>query len=155
MSVKQQERKYAGQNVDPKRIYRGAVRNFNKKNPPPKYPRGKPFGARMAGGYGAAANAQPGPPGVLDVKARRTINELLALANVQRGSCIQCGETGHYMHQDTCALKDKLLTDRPCAKCGQGLHAADDCMKVYQRQFATNPGPAQVNNVPSDQVKEN
>ena len=154
LSVKHQERRYAGQNVDPKKIYRSAVRNFNQKHPPPRYPRpNRPYGARMAGGFQPAA--QQGPPGQLDVKVRKTISELLALANVQRGTCIQCGEIGHYMHQDACALKDKLLTDRPCAKCGQGLHSADDCMKVYQKQYA-NPGPAQVNNVPAEhQVKEN
>ena len=56
-----------------------------------------------------------------------------------KGQCIQCGQSGHYMHQDACALKDKLLMDRACMKCGQGLHAADDCLKVYQKQYVADP----------------
>jgi hypothetical protein len=34
------------------------------------------------------------------------------------------------------------LTDRACAKCGQGLYSADDCLKVYQKQYVAPPPPA-------------
>ena len=35
------------------------------------------------------------------------------------------------MHQEACALKDKPLVDRACVKCCQGLHSADDCLRVF------------------------
>jgi hypothetical protein len=45
------------------------------------------------------------------------------------------------MHNDKCALKDKALVDRPCAKCGQGLHSADDCPKVFQGGYTAPQQP--------------
>jgi hypothetical protein len=39
------------------------------------------------------------------------------------------------MKNMACALKDKPLTDRACVKCGKGLHAADDCPKVFQQGY--------------------
>ena len=71
---------------------------------------------------------------------KRTIYELLTLANVQKGSCIQCGVEGHMMNNEACALRDRILVDKPCAMCGQGLHSADDCLKVYQRGYKTQQG---------------
>ena len=68
---------------------------------------------------------------------------------------VQCEKQGHYLHQIKCALKDKLLTDRPCVKCGQGLDSADDCLKVFQRQYVANqPHNAQQNFQEQDQLKE-
>jgi hypothetical protein len=80
----------------------------------------------------------------------KTILELLALANIQKGSCVQCGQQGHYMRADSCALRDKPLMDRAYAKCGQGLHSADDCLRVYQKQYVTQQ-PQEVNQAPHDQ----
>ena len=147
--IKQQEKKYAarGQYVDPQKLYKRAFRKYNERFPPPyKSPRRPPanYGARQAGVVGPTGNHNPipqGPPNNLDVKTRRTINELLTLANCTRGHCIQCGFEGHYMHNDACALKDKPLMDRPCAKCNTGLHSADSCPKVFQQQYVAPPQP--------------
>ena len=156
--IKQQERRYAarGQPVEPQKVYKRAFRRFNEKHPPPKFTRPSNqgnYGARQAGMVGAPGNnppAQTGPPNRLDTRERRTIAELLALANCTRGHCIQCGAEGHYMHSEACALKDKQLVDRPCAKCGTGLHPADICPKVYQQPYvAPKPTAPQAVNVVS------
>ncbi len=82
--------------------------------------------------------------------------ELLALANIQKGSCIQCGQQGHYLQNDKCALRDRPLMDKACAKCGQGLHSADDCLKVFQKQYvAQQPQDANPANPNQDQLKGN
>ncbi len=140
--IKQVRNRYAqkGKPVDQAKVYRRAVRNYNERYPPRnQHQRNHPYGARQAAGFGVAQNnpqhRQPGPPNRLDTSVRRTIPELLTLANVVKGCCIQCGFEGHYMHNDKCALKDKPLVDKPCAKCGQGLHSADDCPKVFQRDY--------------------
>ena len=103
-------------------------------------------------GQGAAPHgnhkAQRGPPNRLsDDPTRRTIYELISLAKIVKGSCIQCGLEGHYLSSDSCALKGKTLMDRACVKCGKGLHSADDCPKVYQRQLVsqTSQPAAQAN----------
>ena len=99
-------------------------------------------------GQGAAPHgnhhAQRGLPNRLsDNPTRRTIYELIKLANIVKGSCIQCGLEGHYMSTDSCALKGKTLMDRACVKCGHGLHSADDCHEVNQRQYVSQtPQPA-------------
>jgi hypothetical protein len=56
------------------------------------------------------------------------------------------------MHQDACALKDKFLVDKPCAKCGQGLHSADECLKVFQKHYVAQPQGNQANLVQNDQT---
>ena len=148
--IKEQERKYArkGYAPDPKKAYRSAFRKFNEKHPPPKFPRNQgPYAARAVAAGGENQNPNQGPPNKLDSSVRRTINELLTMANVTRGHCIQCGQENHYMHSDACALKDKVLVDRPCMKCGQGLHSADDCLRVFQRQYVAPQGH-QINQLP-------
>ena len=95
----------------------------------------------------AMENVPRGPPERLDTTVPRTTYDLLDLAKVPKGSCIQCGYEGHYMHQDKCALRDKPLVDRPCVKCGKGLHSADDCLRVFQRQFVA---PGQPNQNPEE-----
>ena len=157
LQIKNQQRHYAGkgQAVDPKKVYRKAFQQFNREHPPPKFPRGGHHGARMAADLGGGqrnlpGNPNSGPPNQLDSGVKRTINELLAMAGVARGSCIQCGNSGHYMHQDLCVLKDKVLMDRACAKCGQGLHSADDCPRVYQKQYVSQAplvNPVQAENL--------
>jgi hypothetical protein len=89
--------------------------------------------------YGGAAPAgqavpQPGPPNKVDNKFK-PINELLSLANCSKGQCIQCGNDGHIMRNLACVLKDKPLVDKACAKCGKGLHSADDCPRVFQQHY--------------------
>ena len=160
--IKQQERKYLakGKPFDREKVYRRAFHRYNEKFPPPRAPRPTPgnYGARQAGIVGAGGIPQPavqGPPNNLDTKVRRTIAELLALANCTRGHCIQCGFEGHYMHGDACVLKDKPLVDRPCAKCNTGLHSADCCPKVYQQQYVAPPQLAQpANLVQGDALKD-
>jgi len=162
--VKVQQNRYAraGRNVEPQKVFRKAFRSYNdKRQQQPRYPRDNPYGARQVG-QGAAPQgnyqAQRGPPNRLsDNPTRRTILELISLANIVKGSCIQCGYEGHYMGNDSCALKDKTLMDRPCVKCGKGLHSADDCLKVYQRQYVSQtPQPAaQANQAQADHLKEN
>ena len=42
-------------------------------------------------------------------------------------------------------LEGKPLMDKACVKCGQGLHSAGDCLKVYQKQYvAPEPKLAQL-----------
>ena len=152
--IKQEEKKRArkGYAPDPQRAYKAAFRKFNREHPPPKFPRNRgPYAARAVASGIENQNPNQGPPNKLDSSVRRTINELLAMANVSRGHCIQCGQDSHYMHSDACALKDKVLVDRPCMKCGQGLHSADDCLRVFQRQYIApqgNPQGHQINQLP-------
>ena len=150
--IKQQERRFAarGQPIDPQRVYKKAFRRFNDKFPPPRYPRNPNqgnYGARQAGVLPAPMGVQPqpqqpqpGPPNRL-YPERKTILELLALANCTKGHCIQCGAEGHYMHAEACALKDRPLVDKPCAKCGTGLHSADYCPRVFQQPYVAAPQP--------------
>jgi hypothetical protein len=65
---------------------------------------------------------------------RKTIAELLEAANCGRGECIHCGASGHMMRQDACALRGKPIVDRACPACRKGLHAADDCPRVFQKR---------------------
>ena len=73
----------------------------------------------------------------------KSIFELLKLANIPTGHCIQCGLPGHRLRQDASAMKDKKLADRSCLRCHQGLHSQDDCTKpvaaVSQVQVQDDP----------------
>ena len=145
-AVKHEERKRAKKGLapDPQRTYRAAFRKFNRDHPPPRFPRNQgPYAARAVAVGIENQHPNQGPPNRLDTGIKRTINDLLSMANVSRGSCIQCGQENHYMHSDACALKDKVLVDRPCMKCGRGLHSADDCMRVFQRQYVAPQGNVQ------------
>lgn len=145
--IKHQERRYAarGQQAEPQQVYRRAFRRFNEKHPPPKVPRNQYQGnyrARQAGIVNNIANnglVPQNPPNRLENRERKTIYELLALANCTKGHCIQCGAEGHYMHSEMCVLKDKSLVDSACAKCGKGLHSADNCPRVYQQPYIAPP----------------
>ena len=105
------------------KLFKAAVGKWNEKR--------KPQGPAKYQGARAAQGAQ-GPPDTM--VNRPPIAELLALAKVERGQCIQCGQAGHMMGRDGCALKGKELKSQACAKCGKGLHSADDCVKAYQQQ---------------------
>ena len=143
--IKHQEKRYAarGQAVEPQQVYRRAFRRFNEKYPPPKAPRNQyNYRPRQAGIVNNIANnnpVPPGPPNRIENRERKTIYELLALANCTKGHCVQCGSEGHYMHSEMCALKDKPLVDQACAKCGKGLHSADNCPRVYQQPYVAPP----------------
>jgi hypothetical protein len=113
-----------GKPVDEQKVRRRAFRNYNQKYIGKNQGKQYPYGARAA---------QNGPPNKLD--GYKPIHELLALANVPKGNCLQCGGEGHMMRNMACALKDKQLMDKPCAKCGTGLHAADECPKVFQQGY--------------------
>jgi hypothetical protein len=63
---------------------------------------------------------------------------MLLDAKVAKGECLQCGQPGHNVRSDQCGLRGKPLVDRACAKCGKGLHNADDCPRAYQRQAAVS-----------------
>ena len=140
--VKHYKNMYAqqGRRFDERKVTDKVIKNFNKY--PPKQPRGhQPFGARQAAiGYTPHGDQayRSGPPNRQEYP-RKPIGELLDLANIERGCCLQCGQRGHMLKHDACALRDKPLTDRPCVKCGTGLHAADDCLKVYQKQYVHQP----------------
>ena len=58
------------------------------------------------------------------------------------------------MRSDACALRDKMLTDRACAKCGQGLHSADECLKVYGNQYVAKPTLGNQVNQAQENLKE-
>ena len=159
--IKQVQRDYAKKNkvVDSQRVYRKAFRNYNNKYPVKNHRGQQPYGARQVGqGLNVQGPSKPnqGPPNTMEGQPRKTIFELLALANIQKGSCVQCGQQGHYMKANECALRDKQLMDRACVKCGQGLHAADDCPRVFQRQYvAQQPQETVQTQQKQDQLKEN
>jgi len=143
--LQQQRAKYIqrGLRVDPQKVYKRAFKNYNAKFPPkfsPRKPGREAQGARQA--FGSPAPVNQGPPNKLGDSPRKTINELLILANCTRGQCIQCGFDGHCMRNDICVLKDKPPVDRPCAKCGKGLHQADDCPKAFQQKYIAEPQKA-------------
>jgi hypothetical protein len=133
--IKLQKMKYFQRGRPPNdgKVMRRAVKNYNQKFQFRN--NGKPgqYGARQAGLYPNPA-VQVGPPNKLE-GGKKPIYELLALANCSRGQCLQCGNDGHMMKNMSCALKDKPLMDRACVKCGKGLHSADDCPKVFQRDY--------------------
>ena len=133
--IKQQQLKYfqRGRPVDGPRVMRRAFKNYNQKYQGRNYGKPGQYGARQAGLYPNPAGQQ-GPPNKME-GGFKPINELLTLANCTRGQCLQCGYDGHMMKNMACALKDKPLTDRACVKCGKGLHAADDCPKVFQQGY--------------------
>lgn len=145
--IRRQEQKYVkrGRPIDHAKVQRRAVGQYNDKYRERRGFQGKDNrkpvhqGARLAMVPGPAQRL-PGPPNQLDQGPRRNVLELLALANCTKGQCIQCGYDGHYMKNDACALRDKTLVDRPCVKCGKGLHNADDCLRVYQKNYG---GPQQ------------
>ena len=146
--IKFQRDKYAqrGRKVNDQKIYQKAFKEYERKFPPPKFNKKNAFGARQAQGVIPPMPRQPGPPNKLPMDHNMGTLELLSLANCQKGQCIQCGIEGHYRRADQCALRCKLLTDRPCAKCGFGLHAADDCVRThmgkYQTQLQQEPAQA-------------
>lgn len=82
----------------------------------------------------AAAQEQAGPPIRMPEPHRMSISEMLQAANCSRGECIHCGCPGHLMRQDACALRGKPVVDRACPACRKGLHAADDCPRVFQKR---------------------
>ena len=115
------------------RILQGAAKRFNKRCP----------GRQKVAEVTQAQAAGP-PSKIPDAEMRRkSIFELLKLANIPTGHCIQCGLPGHRLRQDACAMKDKKLADRSCLRCHQGLHSQDDCTKpiatVSQVQVQDDP----------------
>lgn len=141
--IAQQQQKYfqRGKPADGPKVFRRAFNNYNNKFYGRNQGKAAQYGARHAAAGGAVnpAPRQQGPPGRMDGLGFKPIHELLALANCARGQCIQCGNDGHIMRNIGCALKDKPLSDRACAKCSKGLHAADDCPRVYQQDYRAQP----------------
>jgi hypothetical protein len=133
--IKQQQLKYfqRGRPVNGPKVMKRAFKNYNQKFQGRNYGRPDQYGARQAGLY-PNPPAKQGPPNKME-SGFKPINELLLLANCTKGQCIQCGYDGHLMRHISCALKDKPLMDKACAKCGKGLHSADDCPKVFQRDY--------------------
>lgn len=114
-----------GKSYPQAKLLRAAIGKWNEKRRP--HGPGRYQGARQA-----AQGAQGGPPD--ELHHRPSIYELLTMAKVDKGCCVQCGQKGHMMGRDECALKGKTLKTVPCAKCGQGLHSADDCVRAFQQQ---------------------
>jgi hypothetical protein len=129
-----------GKKLTPQQLRTKVTQKFNQDRK--RYPR-RTFGHKAA----AAAQVQnwKGPPEKLDSDKRKNILELLTLANVNKGECIQCGTPGHMLGKDDCALRNRPLMDRPCAKCGKGLHSADDCLRGFSSQFRGKAEPAAAN----------
>ena len=78
-----------------------------------------------------------GPPRLLR-EAAVPRNELPRLANVEQNQCLQCGlatNPPHKLKDLGCPLRDKELMDRPCVKCGHGLHQANDCVTAFQNDY--------------------
>jgi hypothetical protein len=124
--IKLQRQRYfqRGKPADDRKVMKRAFNNYNQKFIGKNQGRQHPYGARAA---------QGGPPN--QIGGYKPISELLNLANVQKGNCLQCGAEGHMMRHMACVLKDKPLVDKACAKCGTGLHSADDCPKVFQQGY--------------------
>ena len=95
--------------------------------------------------YGAHPAIAAGPPNRYPGNPRVSIADLLARANCVSGECIKCGQAGHLMSHDACALRGRILTDRPCNRCKKGLHGVDDCLLVFQK-----PAPGAVHQVQDD-----
>jgi len=146
--IRRQEQKYVkrGRPIDHAKVQRRAFGRYNDKYNERHGNQGKHFkkpyhqGARLAMLPGPAQQLR-GPPNPLDQGPKRNVYELLNLANCSKGQCIQCGYDGHFMKSDACALRDKSLMDKPCVKCGKGLHSADDCLRVYQKNYGAQPQP--------------
>jgi hypothetical protein len=141
--MEQAKRYYAkqGKKLTPQQLRTKVTQKFNRD-------RGR-YQKRFPGPKAAAAAAQVqnwrGPPEKLETDKRRNIMELLTLANVNKGECIQCGTPGHMLGKDECSLRNRPLMDRPCAKCGKGLHSADDCLRGFSSQFRGKAEPAAAN----------
>ena len=157
--IKQVQNNYArkGKVMDQQKVYRKAFNKFNNKFPPRNYGN-QPHGARQVGqggnAYGYPPLNQQGPPNAMEGQPRKTVPELLAMANIQKGSCIQCGQVGHFLKNDACALRDKPLVERACVKCGKGLHYADDCPMVFQKQYVAPPPAVNVVSQTQEVLKE-
>jgi len=141
--MEQARRYYAkqGKKLTPQQLRTKVTQKFNKdrgryqiKNPGPK-------------AAAAAAQVQnwKGPPEKLDTDRRKNILELLTLANVNKGECIQSGTPGHMLGKDECALRNRPLMEGPCAKCGMGLHSAYDCLRGFSSQLRGKTEPAAAN----------
>jgi len=149
-----QKFKQSGQPVNQKRVMKGAIRKYNNRYAPKNQPRvvgeiAKPTSYPQPN-FNPRAGAIPNPaivrapivqqpvrqpPNPAPDYRNRPILELVNLSNCQRGQCIQCGLRGHLLGRDDCPLKDKPLMDAPCNVCGQGLHAGNDCVNVFQQNF--------------------
>lgn len=124
--VKYRQRQYAAQGkpFDKKKVIRKVLEKRKYVN----YPK---VAAAMDGAGGGPGS---GPPIRLQDAPRRSIAELLEAANCSRGECLHCGNPGHLMKQDACSLRGKPIVDRACPACRKGLHAADDCPRVFQKR---------------------
>ena len=143
--VRRIEAKYAAKGVvpDKQRVFRRAIRGFNKRQgPAPNNRMYKPKPTVAAVTSTGVSIPASGPPNKLPESPRKPIHELLALANCQRGDCLHCGVTGHMMTSDACPLRGKPLVDRACMKCKKGLHPVDDCLSVFQQP--AKPAVAQI-----------
>ena len=147
--IKQERLKYErrGEPVKHQKVFKRAFKRYNEKFSKPRQPAQQYRYAQQTAQGGQAGGApapNAGPPDRLNDHTKRTIYDLLNLAQCQKGQCIQCGMDGHLMSRDACALRGKALTDKPCVKCGKGLHSADDCVKVYQLNARTTQEEADV-----------
>ena len=128
-AVREMGKRYAtrGKPFDKKKMFKKAFNRLNERR-----------------GYARMANEGPqqqtaGPPNrLVDGSKRHTISELLKMARVTRGDCIQCGFQGHYMGSDSCGLRAKPIVDKACIKCSKGLHNADDCPRQFQQQYKSD-----------------
>jgi len=151
--MEQAKRYYAskGRKLTPQQLRAKVTQRYNKDRG--RYQKRPPPGPKAAA---AAAQIQnwKGPPERLESERRKNILELLTLANVNKDEYIQCGTPGHMLGKDKCALRNRPLTDRPCAKCGKGLHSADDCLRGCSSQFRGKAEPVTANQVQEENKGE-
>ena len=139
--IQRERQKYIARNipVDQKKVYKGAFRKYNERynskavNSRPGRPRVVAEVVQQSGHKPQIVASPPQKP-PSDTLGNKNVYELLELANCEKGHCIQCGLKGHLMRRDECPLKGKNLVSSPCAKCGRGLHSADDCVMTFMKQ---------------------
>jgi len=136
--IRRQFKKFTGIPLHKERVREGVAKRIPWRND-----RAKPVVA-------SAQEPQRGPPLRLSESPRKSIPELLALANCERGDCIHCGSPGHMMRQDACPLRGKPIVDRACPACKKGLHQADDCLRIFQKRA----GAARVTETDSSDLNE-
>ena len=102
-----------------KHVLTAAIRQYNNNR--------RRFAANQVAGSNQMM--RQGPPNKLGNR-NNAIEELLKLANVNRGECLVCGIPGHIRGNIKCAMRNLPLMDIPCTRCGRGLHGADVCTKV-------------------------
>ena len=103
--MEQVKKHYAnrGKKLSPQQLRTKVTNRYNKDRG--RYPYNKRNQVPKAAAAAAQIQNRRGPPERLDAEIRRNILELLNLANVNKGECIQCGTPGHMLGKDEAPLE--------------------------------------------------